>query len=212
MSGEELDAYLPAKLSKEGKEIARQLLRGFDDITRKAARLGALLVSMSDEDRALFIGGFPAHYRRIWSNLLRVGRGEMHPRLATASGRAAQILQRLPYKEQEQYIVDLIPVVTGESPRSVKHFDIDGLPPELMTQVFAQGGGAARVRSVKEQRDWRARQVSRKESAEEKQEKKSGSSGGPWTIRNGRAFLSAAKAKTGLTAEDVERLRRELKG
>jgi hypothetical protein len=167
---------------------------------------------MSDEDRALFIGGFPAHYRRIWSNLLRVGRGEMHPRLATASGRAAQILQRLPYKEQEQYIVELIPVVTGESSRSVKHFDIDGLPPELMTQVFAQGGGAARVRSVKEQRDWRARQVSRKEPAEGKQAKKSGNTGAPWTIRNGRAFLSPAKIKAGLTAEDVERLRRELRG
>jgi hypothetical protein len=206
-----LAAYVPDKLSKDGKEIAEQLLRGFEDITKKAARLGALLVSMSDEDRALFIAGFPAHYRRIWQSLLLVGKGEMHPRLVTATGRAAQVLKRLPYQEQEQYIVELIPVVVGDGPRAIRHYDIENLPPDLMPQVFAQGGGATRVRSVQEQRDWRAQTAKRREAEAAKKETTEINRPNRWAIRKGRAYLAPAKVNAGLTLEDVERLRADLK-
>lgn len=206
-----LSVYVPDKLSKDGREIAEQLLRGYEDLTRKAARLGALLVSMSDEDRTLFINGFPAHYRRIWQGLLQVGRGEMHPRLVTATGRAAQVLKRLPYAEQEQFIVELIPVVVGDGPRAIKHFDIENLPMDMMAQVFAQGGGATRVRTVQEQRTWRAHTAKRREAEEAKKETTEINRPGKWAIRKGRAYLAKAKVDAGLTLDDIERLRADLK-
>lgn len=211
MSTEALAVYVSEKLSREGKELAAQLLRGFDDMTRKAARLGALLVEMSDEDRAIFIAGFPSHYQTTWRNLLRVGLGEWHPRLATASGRAAQLLRKLPYAEQETYVVELIPVVTGDDRRAVKHFDIENMPSELIPQVFAQGGGAARVRSLEEQRSWRKQQSRRKEEADGKKATTEVSRPNRWAIRHGRAFLAPALVERGITLEDVERLRADLK-
>lgn len=211
MSTESLAAYVPETLSKDGRAIAEQLLKGYEDLTRKAARLGSLLVSMGDEDRALFIDGFPAHYRRIWHDLLQVGKGMMHPRLVTASGRAAELLKKLPYKEQAQYVVELIPVVTGDGRRDVKYFDIEKLPPNLMAQVFAQGGGNARVRPPEDQRVWRARQAMRQAESELKKETTEINRPNRWAIRNGRAYLAKALVERGLTAADVDRLRADLK-
>lgn len=207
----ELAAYVPDTLSRAGQEIAAQLLRGFEDMTRKAARLGALLLEMSDEDRALFVDGFPAHYRRIWGMLLRVGKGELHPKLVTASGRAAQYLRRLPYAEQELYVVELIPVVTGPDKRNVKYYDIEGMPPEYIAQVFAQGGGKARVRSIDEQKTWRIQDMKKRVLADEKRESTEINRPNKWAIRHGRAFLAPALVSRGLTVEDVEKLKSDLK-
>lgn len=211
MSNEALASFLPDGLSKHGREIADQLLRGFEDMTRKAARLGTLLVEMSDEDRALFMASFPAHYRMIWQNLLKVGKGEMHPKLVTASGRTAQLLRKLPYREQELYVIELIPVVTGSDRRSVKYFDVENMPAEMIPQVFAQGGGAARVRSLDEQRSWRSQQQKRREAEESRAEHTEITRPHRWAIRNGRAYLAPGKVEAGLTLEDVEKLRADLK-
>ncbi len=207
----ELAQYLPDGLSKPGREIADQLLRGLDDITRKTARLGALLVEMSDEDRAIFMAGFPSQYREIWKNLHRVGLGEMHPRLVTASGRAAQALRKLPFAEQEQYLVELIPVVIGDGPRAVKHFDIENLPADLMSQVFAQGGSIARVRSVADQRTWRAQNAAKKDAAEAKRETTEINRPGKWAVRHGKVFIAVKWVQSGLTREMIENMLKDLK-
>lgn len=211
MRAEGLEAYIPDNLSRHGKEIAEQLLRGFEDISRKTARLGYLLVEMSDEDRALFIDAFPSHYRTTWLNLLRVGRGEMHPKLATAAGRTAQLLRKLPYAEQEQYVVELIPVVTGSDRRSVRYFDVENMPSDLLPQVFAQGGGRARVRSLDEQRTWRTQQEKASSAKAAKKESTEINRPGKWAIRNGRAHLAKALIDRGLTLEDVEKIKSDLK-
>ncbi len=194
-----LSDYIHGDLSREGRATAEQLIRGVEDIASKAVRLGKLLVSMSEADRVLFVDGFPSQYRALWSNLYKVGKKELHPRLVTASGRAAQALKRLPYPEQEAYIVDLIPVVVGRG--DVKHMDIDAMGPEHVRQVFAQGGKHARVRTLEEQRQWLREQ-------KKKPDKLLTESGidrpNKWAIRNGRVYLAKPKIDRGLTAKDIE--------
>lgn len=211
MSEHPLSSFVSDRLSAEGRSAAEQLLRGLDDINRKTVRLAAILAEMAEGDRKLFIDGFPAHYQGIWRNLLKVGQGEMHPKLVTASGRTAQMLRKLPYADQEHYIDNLIEVVIGDGPRAVKRFDVESMPSDLVSQVFAQGGSAARVRDVAEQRKWRAMQADRKAAQEVHTETTEINRPNRWAIRNGRAHLAQALVSRGLTIEDVEKIKADLK-
>jgi hypothetical protein len=211
MTESPLTNFISDRLSPEGRAAAEQLLRGLDDINRKTSRLATILAEMAEGDRKLFIDGFPVHYQQLWRNLLKVGQGEMHPKLVTASGRTAQVLRKLPYADQEHYIDNLIEVVIGDGPRAVKRFDIESMPAEFMPQVFAQGGSAARVRDIEEQRKWRRLQADKKAAQDAHTETTEINRPNRWAIRNGRAHLAPALVAKGLTIEDVEKLRADLK-
>ena len=211
MTEHPLSTFISDRLSSEGRAAAEQLLRGLDDINRKTARLATIIAEMAEGDRKLFIEGFPAHYQGLWRNLLKVGLGEMHPKLVTASGRTAQVLRKLPYSEQEHYIDNLIEVVIGDGPRAVKRFDVESMPAEFMPQVFAQGGSAARVRDVDEQRKWRRMQADKKAAQDSHAETAEINRPNRWAIRNGRVHLAPALVERGLTIDDVEKIRADLK-
>lgn len=175
---------------------------------QKAARKW---VTLSEETRDQVIAATPSGMRAIWEKLEAVGNGELHPRLVTADGIAARYLSRLPLKEQEKHLDELIEVavIHNRSP-DVMRIDVEAMSSFQRQQVFDVKGSSVRIRTIAEQRAWLAEQKRKEQAREERAETTRIDRPGRWKVENGRVYVAPEKIESGLTKRDVAGMLRDL--
>jgi hypothetical protein len=132
----------------------------------------------------------------------------MIPQLATASGTAAQRLRALPVEDQSRLWIEPVEMhAPGRVGRHGKYLRfVSEMSGQEVIRAFARDGKGWRLRSYDEQRAFEAELAKREAALVPHGVDRPGR----WAVRNGKVYLSAAKASVGLTRRDLEQMLKDM--
>lgn len=189
-------------------EILSDIKVSIDRLARAAKRW----VELPEKARKRIVDQTNPSYRDFWGKLERVGRGELHPQLATVGGAAARFLGKLSLPEQERYLRELVPVVQVKGRGwDVRQVDVAEMSEEQRKQVFKlSSDGVVTVREVEAQKVWLADKAARDlliSSAAETLRKVERQG---WRVEKGRCYPKPAASEKGFTKGQVEKMLKDM--
>ena len=189
-------------------EILSDIKLSIDRLARAAKRW----VELPEKARRRIIDQTNPSYRDFWAKLDRVGRGELHPQLATVGGTAARLLGKLSLPEQERYLRELVPVVVVKGRGwDVRQVDVAEMSEEQRKQVFKMSSdGVVTVREVEAQKVWLADKAAREIMISEAAESLRKVERQGWRVEKGRVWVKPAAVEAGLTKKQVQQMLKDL--
>lgn len=201
-------------LSRTERDTFKEILEDLKGAATAIARAGEKWVSLPKPTRTRILKDVPATWRVFLHRLGRVGEGQLHPQLYSASGLAARYLGRLPLPEQDRFLRELIPtvIVRDNKRRDVRNLDVEDMTDEQRRQVFSIIDDAVKIRTVDEQNAYLEQQERRRTRLEEQELGNVDviTRPGRWTVEQGKVYVTKEKAAGGLTKRDLTQMLKDI--
>lgn len=199
-----------SQIKEEDRKDVESIMADINGAYDRIRRAGKRYITLGDDTKERLRELTPPSMVSIWDRLEQVGVGLLHPQLVIAEGTGAKYLAKLPIDQQEHYLKNRFEIaIPGNDSLMV---DVEEMSLDQRRQVFAVSGESIKVRSLSEQRAWLADQKKKHDIEEERRSKQTKiNRPGLWEIKNRKAYIDPDKAESGLTAKEVERIRKDLK-
>lgn len=210
-----LTTSIPAEvtgITREEQSVLQEILRSVQVSMDSLAKAAQLWIGLPSKTRKRIVNQTNASYQDFWDKLDRVGRGELHPQLATVGGTAAKLLGKLPLEAQEKYLRELVPVVVSKGKGwDTRLVDVAEMSEDQRKQVFKMAAdGTVTVREAEAQQVWLSEKAARRLLQDGVAESLRKVERNGWRVEKGRVWVKPASIEAGLTRRQVEQMLKDL--